>query len=288
MKKCFSCGHRFEADHWHCPDCGRHPKSYNGFTAFASDQIKNSDGFDNEFFALLAEVEPGHFWFESRNRLILWALREFFPEPRDFLEIGCGTGFVLSGIRREFPELSLIASDIFTEGFTYAQARIPDAEFFQMDARHIPFEHEFDVIGAFDILEHIVEDEAVLVEMFQATKPGGGIILTVPQHPFLWSYFDELSHHQRRYTRLELLKKVEQVGFKIIHSTSFISLLLPLLLLSRLRHRQLKNNYDLREEFNNVGILNTLLTRVLDLERALIKRGFSFPLGGSLLVVAKR
>ena len=64
-----------------------------------------------------------------------------------------------------------------------------------MDARRIPFEDEFDVIGAFDVLEHIKEDEQVLVQMHRAVKSGGGIMLTVPQHMFLWSEQDVQAHH---------------------------------------------------------------------------------------------
>jgi SAM-dependent methyltransferase len=59
------------------------------------------------------------------------------------------------------------------------------AVLFQMDARKIPFESEFDVIGAFDVLEHIEEDEKALAQIFHAVLPGGGLILTVPQHRFL-------------------------------------------------------------------------------------------------------
>ena len=80
-----------------------------------------------------------------------------------------------------------------------------------MDARRIPFEREFDVVGAFDVLEHIVEDEDVLGQMFKATRPGGGLLVTVPQHPFLWSASDEHAMHQRRYSRAELRRKVERL-----------------------------------------------------------------------------
>jgi hypothetical protein len=137
-------------------------------------------------------------------------------------------------------------------------------------------------------LEHIVEDEAALGEMFRATRPGGGIMLTVPQHPFLWSYFDDVSHHQRRYTRPELLRKVEKAGFRVRRVTSFVSLLLPFLLLVRWRQRQPPANYDLRTEFEHRWPLNLLLKKVLDFERRLIRLNLSFPAGGSLLVIAKR
>lgn len=66
-----------------------------------------------------------------------------------------------------------------------------------MDARRIPFEGEFDVIGAFDVLEHIEEDERVLGQLNAALRSGGGIIATVPQHQWLWSEMDTVSGHRR-------------------------------------------------------------------------------------------
>lgn len=288
MKICPECQQRFEAEEWRCPACRQAPQFYQGYPVFAPDLGQPVDSYEKDFFSLLTKVEAGHFWFESRNRLILWALQRYFPQAKSFLEIGCGTGFVLSNIQRNLPELAVAGSDIFIEGLAFAATRAPKATLFQMDARCIPFEREFDVIGAFDVLEHITEDELVLAEIFRAIKPGGGLLLTVPQHPFLWSYFDDVSHHKRRYTRSELVKKVEHAGFKICHTTSYISLLLPILLITRWRQWQPQENYDLRAEFEHPWLFNALLRKILDFERGMIRLNLSFPLGGSLLVVAER
>ena len=288
MKVCLACGCRFQGKDWHCPSCGHFPEVHHGHVAFAPHLTEEADGFDVEFFPELIEAEVGNFWFECRNRLLVWALDRYFPKASSFLEIGCGTGFVLSGIKQEFPELVLSASDIFSRGLTYAEKRLPGVSLFQMDARCIPFESEFDVIGAFDVLEHIEEDETVLSQMFRATKPGGGIMLTVPQHPFLWSFLDDLSCHKRRYTRPELTERVERAGFEVIYTTSFVFFLLPLLLLSRLKQRRPQDNYDAMAEFKISPLLNVTLGKVLGIEQILIENGFSFPAGGSLLMIAKR
>ena len=114
-----------------------------------------------------------NFWFRARNKLIIWALRRYFPNAATFLEIGCGTGFVLAGVRQAFPKLRISGSDIFTEGLVFARERAVSVSLFQMDARCIPFTEEFDVIGAFDVLEHIEEDVDVLRQMFKSTRVGG-------------------------------------------------------------------------------------------------------------------
>jgi SAM-dependent methyltransferase len=157
-----------------------------------------------------------------------------------------------------------------------------------MDARNIPFEEEFDVIGAFDVLEHIHEDEKVLSRMYRAARAGGGVILTVPQHPFLWSRQDEYACHVRRYTSSELRSKVERAGFTVTQISSFVSLLLPVLAIARLRNRNVADAFDPLDELRMGRAANAVLDRVMDVERALIRLGVSFPAGGSLLVVGTK
>jgi len=53
--------------------------------------------------------------------MIVWILKLYFPDAQNFFEIGCGTGFVPSGIQKAFPSLALYGCDIFTEGLDYAQ-----------------------------------------------------------------------------------------------------------------------------------------------------------------------
>ncbi|MBD0320867.1 MAG: class I SAM-dependent methyltransferase [Gemmatimonadetes bacterium] len=253
-----------------------------GVPAFAPG---HEGGDEARFFAALAEAEPGHFWFEARNRLIARVVAAHFPGARSFLEVGCGTGFVLAGLARAFPAMSLAGSELFPEGLPYARRRAPGVELFQMDARAIPFAGEFDVAGAFDVLEHVEEDERVLAELHRSVRPGGGIVLTVPQHPWLWSAMDDLARHRRRYTRRGLVARVRRAGFVVERATSFVSALLPLMVLARLRRPRVA---DPMAELRIAPPLNRAFRAVLDAERALIGRGLSLPAGGSLLIVARR
>jgi len=255
---------------------------------FAPSLAEGNDGFRPEYFDGLSRVESGNFWFEARNRLIVWGLRRYFPMAKRFLEIGCGTGFVLSEIRHRFPDLSLFGSEVFSSGLALAEKRVPDVELFQMDARRIPFQDEFDVIGAFDVLEHSDEDEAVISQMWRAVRRGGGILITVPQHPFLWSRADDYAFHKRRYTRREIAARIEGAGFSIVRITSFVSLLFPLMVISRMKQRMATTVYDPSAEMRVGGLVNALLGMILGIEGVLIKQGLSFPAGGSLLVAAVR
>ncbi len=151
----------------------------------------------------------------------------------------------------------------------------------------MPFENEFDVVGAFDVLEHIAEDEVVLDEMFRAVRPGGGVILAVPQHPALWSQPDVYAHHERRYRRAELDSKVSRAGFEVVRSTSFVTVLLPLMAATRIRDRG-RDDYDPTAELKVGAVTNALLGAALAFERSLIRVGLNLPVGGSRLVVARR
>ncbi|MBL1173958.1 class I SAM-dependent methyltransferase [Pantanalinema sp. GBBB05] len=286
MKICYSCSERFNHATWICPACGYQPKKINCHWAFAPEIAQIGNNYEISFFPELFKLEEKNFWFRSRNRLIIWALKKFFPQSRKILEIGCGTGFVLAGLEQALPHVSLAGSELYVEGLNFAARRLSRTELFQMDACKIPFEAEFDVIGAFDVLEHIETDIKVLAEMYRSVSVGGGIVLTVPQHPWLWSYADDYAHHIRRYRANELKIKVERVGFKVVKMTSFVSLLLPLMLASRLQQQQPMTNYDPTSELRINGLLNKVLENLLSVEHWLIRSGISFPAGGSLLLVA--
>jgi SAM-dependent methyltransferase len=288
MKRCVQCGFRFTTDGWQCSSCGTEPQLLEGFPSFAVALAHQSEGFDPRHFEELARLEARNFWFRARNRLIVWALGRYFRGARSFLEIGCGTGYVLSGIARAFPKLRVAGSEIYSKGLGFAARRVRRAELFQADARHIPFESEFDVIGAFDVVEHIKEDEAVLAELYRAVAPGGGIILSVPQHAFLWSQQDVHACHVRRYDPGQLERKVRAAGFIVERSTSFVTLLMPLLMLSRMGKQEPSESFDALEELRIGPFLNTALEAVMALERLIIRAGLSLPFGGSRLIVARK
>ena len=285
---CTSCGLGFDSEKWQCPGCGTGPEIIENYPAFSPGLARTNEGYNADFYGELSRLEAGNFWFRSRNKLILSALKRYFPDAENFFEIGCGTGFVLAAIERAFPHLSLFGSDIYSLGVSFAAKRVKKAGLFQMDARSIPFEKEFDVIGAFDVLEHIREDQSVLKQIWRALNHGGGLIITVPQHSFLWSRTDEASCHVRRYSAEELKEKVVRAGFDIVGMTSFVTLLLPFMMAARHRRQKSDQAFDVLADLRLPGALNSIFERVLDLERALIRMGVRLPAGGSLLLVAKK
>ena len=139
--------------------------------------------------------------------------------------MGCGTGCVLGALESAFPRAAVLGSEAHMEGLGYAARRLRRSGLLQMDAANIPFRDEFDVVGCFDVLEHIEDDRRVLEQCFLAAR--SGVVLTVPQHSFLWSASDEYAKHVRRYTRSELIGKVKAAGFQPLLVTSFRRVALP-------------------------------------------------------------
>jgi SAM-dependent methyltransferase len=281
---------------WRCPSCAKVIDDWQGVPLLAPELADTVSGMNPENFSILASVTSDHFWFAPRSRLLVSLIARYFPAADSFLEIGCGTGIVLKPIAAMKPWRRLVGAELHPTGLSEARRVVGgSAEFVQMDARRIPAREVFDVIGAFDVIEHIAEDEAVLASMHSAIRPGGGVVLAVPQHPFLWSEFDEVSHHERRYRRGELESKLARAGFDIVFSASYTVALFPAMVASRLlRGRRApviaKDSASTSDgsELQLPGWLNAFARGVLQAEVTLTLAGLHFPFGGSRMVVARK
>jgi SAM-dependent methyltransferase len=288
MKRCLACNSVFAGEEWTCPFCKHSPDVEGAFLRFAPELARHNCDYDPRHFDLLFALEDNSFWFQARNDLIVWALRRFFPKAEHIMEIGVGTGFVMRAIRQAFPNARLYGSDIHVAGLQFAAARLGNRlDLMQMDARRIPFREHFDVVCAFDVLEHIQDDEALLDEIRLSLRRDAGVVFTVPQHMFLWGPADEAAFHERRYKTTELAAKVRAAGFEVTFKTSFVSILLPLLWLSRRRSRK-SGKYELARELAVPPALNRCLRGISALESVLIRAGIALPVGGSQLLVATR
>lgn len=282
-ERCALCGSVAAGD-WLCAECR---SAATGTHLVLSGPSLGERSYAPESFDELAALESHSFWFRSRNRLLLWALKAHFPDASRLLEIGSGTGYVLRAFREALPEAEVVGAELYPEGLRVARERLPGVILLQADARALELEHVFDVVGAFDVLEHIDDDAQALAALQRATVPRGGLLVTVPQHAWLWSAADDFGAHKRRYSRRELVAKVEAAGYEPLLVTSFVSFLLPLMAVDRLRPRA-ASVYDFRREFQRRPVLDRVLEKVMTVERSLIRTGISLPFGGSLLLVARK
>jgi SAM-dependent methyltransferase len=287
MRLCVNCAKPIDGSGWTCAGCGFAPSIAGGLPILAPSLAAGNAADATYAYGELCAAEKHHFWFVSRTQLIAWAIRRHFPDARSFFDAGCGAGGVVERLSASLPNMTFTAGDALAAGIAFARQRAPAVSFVQLDVRRLPYDREFDIVGAFDVIEHLDDDQQALSEIYRATKAGGGLIVTVPQHRFLWSAFDEYSCHRRRYSRRELVGKVERAGYVVERVTSFMTFTLPALVASRLRQRN-PSHIDLTAELRLAGWMNSILRLACSVERAAIAAGVSFPAGGSLLIVARR
>jgi SAM-dependent methyltransferase len=261
-------------------------------THFMGPERSGDVTYSADQFAALFAVEDRHFWFQARNRCIAAALRSLpnFDAISRVLEVGCGTGVVLAELQRLFPTGQITGLDLFEEGLSFARRRF-QGTLVQGDVFTHTFDEQFDVVGAFDVIEHLDDDQAILSRFWQQIRPGGYVLLTVPAHQGLWSYFDEVAHHRRRYDVKGLTQKLTAAGFADIYVTPFMAALLPIMWLKRrligdgisgVSRADSKRRQGAVESDLHVGsVPNLLLSR-------LISRRVRVPFGTSLLALAKR
>lgn len=241
---------------------------------------------ERQVYGRMAELEDGHWWFLARRRILRETLRRYarLPARPRVLEAGCGTGGNLAMLA-DFGQVSAFEPD--AEARRHAAAK---GAFEVRDGRmphDIPFEADsFDLVCAFDVLEHVDDDLASLRALGQRLRPGGWMLLTVPAFPFLWSRHDETHHHKRRYLKAQLLARAREAGVVPVRLTYFNSLLFPLIAGVRL----VKNLFGIDggdDEAVPPLPLNRLLGAVFASERHLVGR-LPLPAGVSLLMLARR
>jgi SAM-dependent methyltransferase len=248
-------------------------------------------GYDPSFFENLCAVEDRHFWFRARNRMISQLLARVVSGLRPgyrVLEVGCGDGNVLRYLQQACPDGIVVGMDFYAEGLRLARRR-SECALVQGDMARPPFSAGFQVVGLFDVLEHLDDDRSALRRLANMLEPGGTLLVTTPAAPSLWSDFDIASGHCRRYERDELAAKLEEAGFRVERLTNAMASIYPLVWLSRRGKTGRAAPADaVRDELRIVPVVNEVLAFLLAREADWIGRGGSLPFGTSLVAVARK
>ena len=226
-------------------------------------------------------IRAGHFWFETRRQIVIEAVGGLRRE-RDgaALEVGCGDGFVLSrlpgprwiGVDEALDDLRIVRRD----------HRIPVVA---ASGQALPLRVRFDVVAAFDVLEHIEDDVGALRAWRAQLTPLGRLVLTVPAGPELWSRRDDFAGHRRRYSGAGLRAAVEEAGLRVERLRPLFRTLWPLAWLSARVSRGTAVS-DPVAEYQVSRPLNVLLRSLVRTEERLL-RGSDRGRGTSWLVVAR-
>jgi 2-polyprenyl-3-methyl-5-hydroxy-6-metoxy-1,4-benzoquinol methylase len=248
--------------------------------------------FDAAGIQRLLTAEDRHFWFRSRNEIIgalVGSPIRSLPDGFRILEVGCGSGNVLRVLQRTAAGRGRVdALELSREAADVARARtglaVANGHLVAVSAAE-----PYDIIAAFDVLEHIPDEGAVLRQMRERLKDSGNVILTVPAHPSLWSSFDVASGHVRRYTPATLTRALNAAGFEVEYLTYFMSVLFPLMWLRRRMVRSDQQGLDavLDSEFRVLPVINRMAYEVLRRESHVIEGRRRLPMGTSLAVIAR-
>ena len=272
-----------------CASCGTVHEVAPNLFSFIPEQERRADvGYSDSYFAVNLARENRHFWFLGRNAVAARLVRTYAPPGARLLDIGCGTGNML----RRLGSLGfhVQGADVSLEALRLAQSLYP-ALYTQAHAARLPFVDHFQAAGLFDVLEHLDDDMTALARTRRALEPGGLLFLTVPAGAHLFSDYDELLCHKRRYDMAPLLEKVSAAGFSVLKATHFFFFLYPLLALTRKRRRPVAApqapGARLDRELRIYPVANEAFRAVMACEAQLL-RFVNFPAGGSIALVARR
>jgi SAM-dependent methyltransferase len=292
------------------------PAPGSGIVDLIGESGADFDGFfDRREFEIRAWLEDQHFWHRYRKTIILQALRGYgVDRSRSLVDLGCGAGVVATYLGQHGYMVDF--ADVHTEALQVARQRfestlgttVPLPRFIRVDiTRGLPLD-DYHGYLLLDVLEHMPDDMAVMRalhsrmhEYLARRAPTGGasespdfVLLTVPAFPSLWSPWDDLEKHKRRYTQATARRLCEEAGFEVIRMTCFFFPLFfaaaavkAIRLVGHALHGQAASPRAITDlaEGKTTPALSSLVLGLLAPERSWLRHG-NLPLGTSILVLA--
>jgi SAM-dependent methyltransferase len=276
-----------------------------------------------EIYKRMYEVEGAHWWFAGKRRIIYDLLSRYVRRPDGsatsdstagslaaggslaasgsglsglaaggslaasgavrVADLGCGCGKMLEELPEGFSGVGLDASATAAafcreRGVTAVVGALPG---------NVPFaEGSFDAVILADILEHVEDDASAAAAAARLLRPGGVMIVTVPAFPALWSSWDEMHGHKRRYTAKRLKAALGGAGLHIELVSYYNTFLFPAAVAGRLA-KKITGARSAAELSIPPAWLNAVLAAIFASERHLLGR-VPLPVGLSLVAVLRR
>ncbi len=239
-------------------------------------------------YAIMDEVEGSHWWFVGRRAILESFLQQIHSRlaTRDsslkILDVGCGTGANLEMLS-QFGEAEGV--DVSDDALEFCRQKGLKAQ--KGLAEFLPFPDEtFDITTALDVVEHLDDDLAGLREMHRVTKCGGYSLIFVPAFMWLWGVQDDISNHRIRYTKRQIVERLEAAGYTVERATyanfTFFAPVLGGRTLIRLTGIKPESENNI-----NISALNGLFGKIFSAERFWLKN-LNFPFGVSIIITARK
>ena len=242
-------------------------------------------GMDISAYEKMANIEERSWWYRGRRTVCRALLERYFggASKSEILDVGCGTGYNLQWLERFGNCRGVDMSELALQ---YCREKGLD-KVLHHEAEGLPFaDSEFELLTAFDVVEHISDDRAALQEFRRVLKPDGLVLIYTPALPQLYNEHDRIVHHKRRYRKSELEDKLSSAGFEVLHSSYVNFLMLPVVLLARFL-MSLRTERRHREMEVPPEPFNFLFTQICQLESRWVLSGGP-PVGITLALVARR
>lgn len=239
-------------------------------------------------YAIMDEVEGSHWWFVGRRAILESFLERICsrlqaPDSRlHILDVGCGTGANIEMLAQYGDAEGVDVSDDALEFCRRKGLSVKKGL-----AEELPYEDgAFDVTTALDVIEHLDDDVAGLKEMHRVTRSGGYSLFFVPAFMWLWGVQDDISHHRIRYSRRQIVERIEKAGYKVERATyanwTFFAPILAGRVIIKVTGLKPASENNI-----NVSALNGFFGKLFSAERFWLKN-LNFPFGVSIVVVARK
>lgn len=244
---------------------------------------------ETEIYRKMYANEDSFWWHLGMRKIIVSLLDKYLPKQKNLkiLDVGCGTGGMFSALSRYGQVYGIDKSEAAID---FARTRNIAQEIKLGDVSQLPWADDmFDLADCFDVLYHqwVESDVAVLKEIYRVLAPSGLLIIREASYNWLRSQHDQLVWTNHRFTKNELVIKLEQAGFKVKKSSYVNFFLFPLALIKRLLEKIAPEKDFLENTFSYTSWLNYILKLFLYLEAGMVKY-LNFPFGLSIICLAKK
>jgi SAM-dependent methyltransferase len=247
---------------------------------------------NKDYYSVYYQMERSHWWFKVREKILISQIQKHVTigshSPLNILNVGVATGRTTEFLS-QFGEVASLEYDPDCCQFLREKLQM---NVIQGSVLDLPFQNDqFDLVCAFDVIEHVEDDQKAVEELYRVCKPGSHVFVTAPAFMELWSSHDLVNQHYRRYRLPEIKGLFKRFRGEIAFKSYFNSLLFPPIYLFRKISGLFKSSHSVPssdfENFTPSLLLSKILFSLFNLEVHLLKK-INFGYGVSIAFLYKK